>query len=101
MVCAKPMTIFRAHRSCSSTCPTAPSMTAVMDTPMDDDEREDLIRRLFALITSKFEDGAAIAADGQMKAASDSYRTGIAERTRIVADELSILCRTAQLICHD
>ena len=36
---------------------------------MDDDDRRDLLSRLFALLTMKLEDGAVLAADGQRASA--------------------------------
>lgn len=41
---------------------------------MDDDERAELISRMFALITMKCEDAAAIAATGQGKRKSQQHR---------------------------
>ncbi len=68
-----------------------------------DVELDDLIFRLFALLTAKFEDGASLAANGQgrdhdsqaAKLLADGIQ-GIAEEIAIVADAIGALieCRS-------
>ena len=66
---------------------------------MDEDDRGDLAARMFALLTGKFEDGAAIAADGQGRHIADAIRSGLAERLRSMGAEIAILAEAATLLC--
>ncbi len=66
---------------------------------MDEDDRRDLVARMFALLTGKFEDGAAIAADGQGKDIADAIRSGLGERLRAIGAEIAILAEAATLLC--
>ncbi len=56
----------------------------------DSADRDDLIRRLFYLLTAGFEDGATAAVDGQ--AGMDAVaRIELANRLRSLAEEIRIL----------
>ena len=66
---------------------------------MDEDDRRDLVARMFALLTGKFEDGAATAADGQGRDISDAIRSGLAERLHAIGDEIAIVAEAATLLC--
>ena len=66
---------------------------------MDDDERQDLIGRLFALITSKFEDGAGLAVDGQSRERSIETKAELAGDLQALATELTVLCEAGIAIC--
>ena len=66
---------------------------------MGEDDRRDLVARIFALLTGKFEDGAAIAADGQGRDIPDAIRGGLAERLRSMGTEIAILGEAATLLC--
>lgn len=65
---------------------------------MDEDERQELIGRLFALITSKFEDGAGLAANGQSRERSIATKAELARDLRALVTELTVLC-DAGLAC--
>ena len=65
---------------------------------MEDDDRCDLIARLFAVMTADLEDGAALAADGQGRDAARERRLAlagqihaIAQRVTLVADAVVVL----------
>jgi hypothetical protein len=66
---------------------------------MGEDDRRDLVARMFALLTGKFEDGAAIAADGQGRDIANAIRSGLAERLRAIGGEIAILAEAATLLC--
>lgn len=66
---------------------------------MDEDDRRDLVARIFALLTGKFEDGAAIAADGQGRDIADAIRGGLAERLHSMGDEIAIVAEAVAFLC--
>ena len=66
---------------------------------MDEDDRRGLAARMFALLTGKFEDGAAIAADGQGRDMADDLRTGLAERLRAIGGEIAIVAEAVAFLC--
>ena len=56
-----------------------------------DDGVHDLVPRLFALLTARLEDGAAIAADGQTPRSRQVEQAALAKRLRSAADDIAIL----------
>jgi hypothetical protein len=66
---------------------------------MGEDDRRDLAARMFALLTGKFEDGAAIAADGQGRDIADAIRGGLAERLHSMGAEIVILVEAVAFLC--
>jgi hypothetical protein len=65
---------------------------------MDEEERRDLIGRLFALLTAKSEDAAGLAAEGQGKDVPYAKRFHLAEAIRVLGDELEIVADAATAI---
>ena len=66
---------------------------------MDRDERAELVSRLFALMTSKLEDAAGEALDGQGKGKDDREQISRAERIEMAARDVSLLAEaTAALL---
>lgn len=49
---------------------------------MDQEDRLDLVRRIFALLTGRLEDAAALAGEGQAASISSSRASGLAEKIR-------------------
>ncbi len=62
---------------------------------MDAEERSELVSRLFALMTSKLEDAAGEAADGQGKARDDREQIARAERVETIARDIGMLAEAA------
>jgi hypothetical protein len=58
---------------------------------MDVDDRHELVRRLFALLTAKLEDGAALAADGQGQKVLPDVQVDLANRLHALGGEIAIL----------
>lgn len=55
------------------------------------DDRHELVRRLFALLTAKLEDGAALAADGQGQEVLPEAQADLANRLHALGDEIATL----------
>ena len=58
---------------------------------MDESERQELISRLFALLTAKLEDAAALAAEGQGRSVNLAAATGVATRLTEAAQEVQTI----------
>jgi hypothetical protein len=58
---------------------------------MNEDDRQELVRRLFALLTAKFEDGAGLAANGQRPDAAPEAQTALANRLHALGEEIATL----------
>ncbi len=56
-----------------------------------DDDRQDLVRKLFALLTMKSEDAAAMAADGQEPRNDQSVQRDLAGRLIGIGCEVAVL----------
>ena len=65
---------------------------------MDEDERRDLISRLFALMTSKLEDAAALAAEGQGTSGSAERLNPLADQIRAGAEEAALLAEVSGIL---
>lgn len=65
---------------------------------MDHEERAELVSRLFALMTSKLEDGAGEAADGQGKGQDDAEQIARAERIEMAVRDIGLLAEAAAAI---
>ena len=65
---------------------------------MDNDDRQDLVRKLFALLTMKFEDDAAMAADGQGPRQDQSVQRDLASRLIGIASEVAVLAEAITAI---
>ncbi len=65
---------------------------------MDAEECTELVSRLFALMTSKFEDAAGEAADGQGKGRDDSEQIARAERIELVARDISLMAEATAAV---
>lgn len=65
---------------------------------MDTEERSDLVSRLFALITSKLEDAAGEAADGQGQGRDDREQIARAERIEVIARDACLLAEAAAAV---
>lgn len=65
---------------------------------MDEDERRDLISRLFALLTAKLEDAAALAAEGQGTSASAERLISLANQVRAGAEEAALLAEVSGML---
>ena len=64
---------------------------------INDDGRADLVSRLFAMLTARFEDAAALAAEGQGKRSDD--RLGeIARELVEVSDDVMTLARAVGVV---
>ena len=68
---------------------------------MDDDDRQELVRRLFALLTMKFEDAAATAADGQGPRQDQSVQRDLASRLIGIGSEVAVLAEAIIAILPD
>jgi hypothetical protein len=58
---------------------------------MDEDDRQELVRRLFALITARLEDGAALAADGQGRDVPSDAQADLANQLHGLGEEIATL----------
>jgi hypothetical protein len=58
---------------------------------MDEEDRQELIRRLFALVTTKLEDGAGLATDGQGRSVASETQIALANRLHALGEEISTL----------
>lgn len=58
---------------------------------MDQGRKRDVVSELFALLTAKLEDGAALAADGQDIRDDTTQLLSTAAKLRVVGGELAIL----------
>ena len=65
---------------------------------MDRDECADLVSRLFALMTSKLEDAAGEAVDGQRKGKEDREQISRAERIEMVSRDVSLLAEATAAV---
>jgi hypothetical protein len=66
---------------------------------MDDDDNKDVIRRLFALLTAKMEDGGAIAVEGQAPDIGSARADHLANRIHSIG-LVTDLCRSPISLCH-
>jgi hypothetical protein len=62
-----------------------------MEARMDDEESREVVRRLFALLTAKMEDGGAIAAEGQASDIDSARAQDLANRIHSIGQECMIL----------
>jgi hypothetical protein len=58
---------------------------------MDEEAIQELIRRLFVLVTTKLEDGAGLAAEGQGRSVATETRIVLANRLHALGEEISTL----------
>lgn len=65
---------------------------------MDQQERAELATRIFAALTSKLEDAAGDAADGQSSSAPAAEQIARAERIELVARDIGLLAEAAAAI---
>lgn len=65
---------------------------------MDQEERTDLVARLFALMTSKLEDAAHEAMEGQSSGSEQSDQTARAERIEIASRDIGLLAEAVAAI---
>jgi hypothetical protein len=68
---------------------------------MDQDERLDLVRRIFALLTGRLEDAATLAADGQGASISSSQAVELAERIRDECAGAAVIAEAAAALSID
>ncbi|WP_084691236.1 hypothetical protein [Sphingomonas sp. SRS2] len=65
---------------------------------MDQEERAELVTRIFARITSKLEDAAADAMEGQSKEANEREQIARAERIETSARDIQLMAEAAAAI---
>jgi hypothetical protein len=65
---------------------------------MDEDERRDLISRLFSLMTAKLEDAAALAAEGQGTSGGSERLVSLANQVRAGAEEAALLAEVGGML---
>jgi hypothetical protein len=65
---------------------------------MDDDERCDLVSRLFAVMTADLEDAAALAVDGQGTDVEQDHRLKLAASVHDVAQRTAVIADAAAAI---
>ena len=75
---------------------TLPHSGGFVDGMNDDTDYDDIIRRLFALITANAEDLATLAVDGQAADLGSERRAELVNQIGLVTD----LCRSAISLCH-
>lgn len=68
---------------------------------MDEDERRDLTSRLFALLTTKLEDAAALAAEGQGRSGSQERLISLANQVRGGAEEAALIAEVSGFLVTD
>ena len=64
-------------------------------------DRADQISRMFALITTKFEDGAASTADCRWRRSRNELRPGAEELETLIAEAGTIVAATIALVSDD
>jgi hypothetical protein len=62
-----------------------------MEARMDDEDSKEVVRRLFALLTAKMEDGGTIAAEGQAPSIDSARAHDLANRVHGIGQECMIL----------
>lgn len=70
---------------------------------MDDachDERRDCICRLFAVLTARLEDAAALAAEGQAKTTNRDTATELAAQVHDIATQTAAIAEAIELLCQ-
>ena len=65
---------------------------------MQDKQTEQLVGQMFALVTALFEDGAALALEGQVPRLESV--PDLARELQAYARDISLLLETAELICR-
>ncbi len=65
---------------------------------MDNQERDELVRRLFSLMTAKLEDAAGEAAEGQGPEQDDMLQVARADRIEILARDVGVLAESVAAI---
>ncbi|QTH21585.1 hypothetical protein HRJ34_25290 [Rhizorhabdus wittichii] len=68
---------------------------------MDEEERADLVARLFVLMTCKLEDAAGDAADGQGKGRQPREQIARADRIELIARDIGLLAEAAAAILRE
>ncbi len=69
---------------------------------MNDDERIDLVRRLFALATAKAEDAAELAAQGQRRYDQlDARHFALALRLQSLSEEILLIAEAISALSQD
>lgn len=69
---------------------------------MDDEERSELLGKLFSLMTAKLEDAAALAADGQGLARSSvAAAAEKSQEIRSLAEEVGVLAEAASAVAQN
>lgn len=65
---------------------------------MNQEERAELVTRMFALMTAKLEDAATDALDGQSKAQSELDQIVRAERIELLARDIGLIAEAAAAV---
>ena len=65
---------------------------------MDEDERRDLISRLFSLMTAKLEDAAVLAAEGQGTSGASERLISLTDQIRAGAEEAALLAEVSGIL---
>lgn len=71
-----------------------------MDDAEDQEQRAELVSRLFALLTAKLEDGAAIAGNCQARLTAAQLRDGAAELGELVSEAGTLAAAVSALLGH-
>lgn len=79
-------------------CGWAVAARAALEVDMDRDERAELVTRLFALMTSKLEDAAADAMQGQSGIAVERDQIKRAERIELLARDVGLIAESTAAI---
>lgn len=64
----------------------------------EEEDRRDLVGKLFALLTAKLEDGAAAAAEGQRRSIDKDALCKLGEGIRTDAEEVAVIAAAAVAI---
>lgn len=65
---------------------------------MEDDDRENLASRVFAVLTAKLEDGAAEAATGQGQGKDSRSMKQLANRLQCVGEEIALMAEALRYL---
>jgi hypothetical protein len=66
---------------------------------VDDDDRNELVGQLFAVMTADLEDAATLAADGQGHSKTPECRNALAERIRTIAQRTMVVAGATATVC--
>lgn len=65
---------------------------------MDEDERRELVARLFYVMTARFKNAAALAAEGQGKGAAAARLIKLANSLTLAGEEIAIVAQATAAI---